>query len=175
MLTSLISILLLWIGVFWLYRDYCVDVFRQRMFRIRDELFDDARRGAISFDHPTYGILRTLMNGCVRFAHVLNLVEFGFFAWRAQSQTDFRFSSKLSESMENLTSEQKAVYFRYMHRINMLVLRYILLGSPIIFVTVVLPIALYILIRHFIDAMLSILREPLDRIDGLAFVAGEDR
>jgi hypothetical protein len=44
-------------------------VFRQRLFALRDELFDIAREGAISYDHPAYGLLRTTLNGFIRFGH----------------------------------------------------------------------------------------------------------
>src|SRR5262245_46489095 len=74
-LLSLGSLLLLWVGVFWLYRDYALDRFRQRVFALRDEMFDDARKGVISFDDHAYGMLRTMMNGAIRFAHLLTIAQ----------------------------------------------------------------------------------------------------
>jgi hypothetical protein len=71
-LTSLISILGLVYLIFWVYRGYKVDSFRQKMFYLRNELFDDAARGEIDFSHPSYQILRTTMNGFIRFAHKLD-------------------------------------------------------------------------------------------------------
>lgn len=59
----------LWVLAFWLYRDYRVDVFRQNMFDVRDELFDFARDGGIAFDHPAYRGLRSVCNGYIRFGH----------------------------------------------------------------------------------------------------------
>lgn len=55
---------------FWHY--FCkpqrADVYRQRLFEIRQELFDLARSGAVDFSHPAYTKLRYLMNGMIRFA-----------------------------------------------------------------------------------------------------------
>lgn len=61
------------IGLFYLRADYEVDAFRQEMFKLRDEIFDYAASGHISFDHPAYVQLRDLANGLIRFAHRLTL------------------------------------------------------------------------------------------------------
>ncbi len=39
-----------------------LDCFRQNMFSVRDELFDYAAAGNISFDNPAYILLRLQMN-----------------------------------------------------------------------------------------------------------------
>ena len=49
------------------------DNFRQQMFALRDELFDYAAAGNISFDNPAYRLLRDLMNGFIRYAHQLTV------------------------------------------------------------------------------------------------------
>src|SRR5260370_14413210 len=48
-----------------------LDSFRQEMFIIRDELFDYAASGRISFNDPAYRLLRQLMNGFIRYGHQL--------------------------------------------------------------------------------------------------------
>ena len=58
-----------------LRRMYRQDRFRQNMFALRDELFDFASSGEIKFDHPAYTILRTSMNGMIRFAHRVTLTH----------------------------------------------------------------------------------------------------
>jgi hypothetical protein len=72
--STTVSLLGLWVLFFWLYRDYRVDLFRQRMFTLRDELFEYAAAGNIAFDAPAYGLMRDMLNGYIRFAHRLNLV-----------------------------------------------------------------------------------------------------
>jgi hypothetical protein len=52
-----------------------LDVFRQRMFIVRDQLFDYARAGNISFEHPAYRLLRKSMNGFIRYGHRLSFFQ----------------------------------------------------------------------------------------------------
>ena len=73
-LLTVLSLLGLWVLFFWLYRDYRVDLFRERTFALRDELFALGASGAISFDDPAYGMLRSMLNGYIRFAHRLSLL-----------------------------------------------------------------------------------------------------
>jgi hypothetical protein len=51
--------------------DVRLDEFRQQMFIIRDELFDYAAAGNISFDEGAYRLLRKSMNGFIRYGHQL--------------------------------------------------------------------------------------------------------
>jgi hypothetical protein len=57
-----------------------LDCFRQKMFSVRDELFDYAADGNISFDDPAYILLRRQMNGMIRFGHRLTLFR-GLVTW----------------------------------------------------------------------------------------------
>ena len=66
-LTSTISLFGILYLLLWRYRAYRVDLFRHKMFKLRDELFDDAADGNIDFNSPAYQLLRTTMNGFIRF------------------------------------------------------------------------------------------------------------
>src|SRR5688572_24898474 len=74
-LLSLTYLVGIWILLFWLYRDYRIDSFRQSMFRLRDRLFDEAALGRIDFAHPAYGSLRITMNGFIRSGHRSSLLH----------------------------------------------------------------------------------------------------
>ena len=74
-LASVVSLAGIWLILFWLYRDYCVDRFRQELFALRDDLFDEAESGLVAFEHPAYGMLRSTMNGFIRFGHRLGLIQ----------------------------------------------------------------------------------------------------
>ena len=64
----------LWsIIVFKLLPAYRVDSFRQKMFCVRDEVFDFAADGNIAFDDPAYLLLRKQMNGLIRYGHQLTV------------------------------------------------------------------------------------------------------
>jgi hypothetical protein len=64
--------LLLVLNYFW--GSYRVDVFRQMLFDIRDELFDIARK-YLDFADPDYRALREQLNSEIRFAHRTNLLR----------------------------------------------------------------------------------------------------
>jgi len=63
------ALALLWVLIFVCWKNYRVDQLRQNLFALRDDLFDFALTGAVAFDHPAYGKLRTTINGMIRFAH----------------------------------------------------------------------------------------------------------
>jgi hypothetical protein len=68
---SLLTLIVLALVIFGLWPEQRVDLFRQQMFSLRDELFDFAADGNISFKDPAYILLRELMNGFIRYAHNL--------------------------------------------------------------------------------------------------------
>ena len=73
-LLSMANIVLL--GVFFrLWRYHRVDVLRHRLFVLRDELFDYALDGNLSFENPTYRMLRLRMNNLLRFAHKIGFTR----------------------------------------------------------------------------------------------------
>lgn len=66
-----ISLFALWFLYFYCWREHRIDAYRQRLFAIRDGLFDFAASGAIGFDDPAYTTLRSVSNGLIRFGHRL--------------------------------------------------------------------------------------------------------
>ena len=72
-LQSLISLAFLFFLVFFLVNQHRVDRLRQKLFFIRDALFDEAAAGRISFDSKAYGYTRTVLNGFLRFSHRLSV------------------------------------------------------------------------------------------------------
>lgn len=61
--------------VFYFWRDYRLDVFRENLFNVRDALFLYALDNGIEFNDPAYSILRERMNIMLRFAHELDLTR----------------------------------------------------------------------------------------------------
>ena len=75
-------VVLLWgllAALWWLfafeYRRYRINLLRQRLFAVRDQLFQEAAAGKISFDSKAYGMTRTTLNGMIRFAHELSIIR----------------------------------------------------------------------------------------------------
>src|SRR5580658_4090425 len=76
----------IWILLFKLVRDYRIDALRNRLFALRDDLFDYASAGNVEFDEPAYFKLRGVINSLIRFAHRLTftrfLLGFTFTSWK---------------------------------------------------------------------------------------------
>jgi hypothetical protein len=58
------------------YSEQLIDRHRQDLFKLRDELFDYANSGKIGFDHQAYRIMRTMINGGIRFGDRTSLFYF---------------------------------------------------------------------------------------------------
>src|ERR1039457_4111930 len=72
--------------VFWLWPCVRLDVFRQKMFAVRDELFDYAESGKIGFNHPAYRLLRQSMNGFIRYGHRLTFFQVNLMMLRSEER-----------------------------------------------------------------------------------------
>lgn len=180
-LINVLSLMGIIILLFWLYGDYSIDSFRQRMFVVRDELFDEARNGLIEFDHPAYGLLRGTMNGYIRFGHRLRLLEFLLFMVTVRKEREDILSSKFTfeKQWEKATSELKPATIErlkdYRSRMNRMVVEHLLLRSPIFFAFIgflamlVIP---YIIqqILHFLE---EIFKKPLMEMETAALAEGK--
>ncbi len=175
LLYSCLSLLGLWFIVFWLFRDYNVDAFRQKMFALRDELFDLAADGIISFDHPAYGMLRNVMNGMIRFGHRLSLFNWLLMvasqAYNAEQALSF--SKRWEENTKDLSAEVKGKLVQYQQWMNLMVMRHLLTSSPLLMLTIVFPLFGLISLKLCMKDLLIWLRKPLDSIDSAALAMGE--
>jgi|SRR5208282_5453038 len=71
-----IGLLLLLAFVYFCYRDYRIDLFREELFIVRSELFEYAASGAVPFDNPAYRVLMNFLNDIIRYAHALTFSRF---------------------------------------------------------------------------------------------------
>src|SRR3954467_6683321 len=85
---ALLSFLTLWFLYSFAYRDYRRDVYRQKLFEVRNALFDLAATGEVSFDSPAYQTLRTTINGFIRFAHRMQFGELTVFIFLEETAND---------------------------------------------------------------------------------------
>jgi hypothetical protein len=74
---ALAGLAVLWAMYYFLFKQQRLDLYREELFALRDELFDLANGGELSFDHRAYTELRFLLNGMLRFAHRANLLGLG--------------------------------------------------------------------------------------------------
>lgn len=173
-LFSLITILILLGLILWLFPDYYIDSFRQKMFILRDQLFDDARNGKIGFNDPSYMMLRSSMNGFIQFGHKLNIwqaILLTFFVKKAEIPTTF--SNKLEETTAKNTAAQKQLIKFYYVRMNYNVIRYLIMSSPALVATIVVPLVAYILLKLNFEKFMKCSRNYLDKIDAAAYAHGK--
>ena len=184
-LLSVVSLAVLWGGFFWLYRDYRVDMFRERIFRLRDDLFDVARGGELSFDDAAYGMLRRTMNGTIRFGHRFGLLDFVSCVLQVRG-VDEREAAKnyhaaWTMALEQVNPEARQKLRVIRGRLHFLVIEQLIFTSLLLYLTIFVPVLVLIYVRVVGTAMSQLVRTVLgdrfvdaigDRLDCAALVAG---
>lgn len=128
-LQSLISIAGMLVLAFALVNQYRIDALRQRLFELRDALFDDALAGRISFDSPAYKATRILLNGLLRFAHRLSLSRF-LVAMRFVPPPSQRVGARFEAMLKASPSSDRDLCWTYVTAANKLVAKH-MLSSPL--------------------------------------------
>lgn len=176
-LLSLTSIAILLVFLFWAYRDYCVDSFRQKMFTLRDAFFDEATEKNIDFDSGAYGMLRATMNGFIRFGHRLSFGHFIVIVIALNRhnprQEKVLFYKRLEDSYGALSHDQKKIVLDYYSKMNLLLVHHLLLSSPLLLLTIIVPLAVALEATRCVGKALKALRIPIDRLDSFALAEGE--
>jgi len=182
-IVSFLALAFLCYLVFQSYQQYRVDRFRHNIFIMRDELFDKAAEGFIPFDHEAYRLVRTLMNGYIRYAHRLSLLD-PLFMWaferiRGPLPSPISFNALYTQVTRDLTREQKALLDDYLTQVNSLVIRHVTKALPEIFVfaLVSLIVGLFVLCEKvFARTRQSLnLEEALEhRVADMAFTLGSN-
>jgi hypothetical protein len=175
-----VALLLVWILVMHFYREYRVDVFRQRMFVVRDELFDYAADGNLSFDHPAYTLVRTTMNGFIRFADRMTVSALLTAAYATAGQTDpaDSFHARYERATAELSDEQKAFVGRAVYRMHLHVAEQLVYSSPILLLGLVPTLAILLAKRASTEAARRLLRRAFPAkwslaVDNLALNYGD--
>jgi len=79
-LNSALALSMIWLLIYFGYRQYRLDKFRHELFELRNELFLYAVDGGISFKNSAYRMLRDRINAQIRFAHFITLTRAVLFA-----------------------------------------------------------------------------------------------
>jgi hypothetical protein len=116
-----------------------LDSFRQKMFGIRDELFDYAADGNISFDHPAYVSLRRQMNGFIRYAHHMTafriLMTIAIHKFRRMDPPPEDWQTRWLNSVNSIKDERVRERLRDFHCAAIVAMkRRFLSGSPLLWV-----------------------------------------
>ena len=140
----------IYVIVFWLFRSYQVDAFREELFVLRDEWFDFAHKGGIPFDHPVYGSLRTTMNGYIQFSHRLGFSTLGLVAVMTPEERAWMADyarGVLDVPITDLDDSVRKAVRRFRQRMSHLVARHIFL-SPLGVVTVFPALIFFLVLRR---------------------------
>ncbi len=135
-LTTLVSLAGLCL-LYLLYRDYRIDRFRQSMFELRDRLFDEALAGRLPFDHRAYGIMRTTMNGYIRFAHRLQILSLLIFMFRAGKKNlrvfgEATFDAALENAARDLHPDVRVRLCQLKDQMHLQVLAHLIFSSLVL-------------------------------------------
>ena len=126
--------MLLWYLLFRCVRDYRIDALRNRLFTVRDKLFDYAAEGNVAFDHPAYTKLRMLLNSLIRFGHRLTFSRFAmgilFMIWMKQ-ECDEKPLQEWYAALKELPEEPRKKLTEFHSQAIVLVVKHLISGSPI--------------------------------------------
>jgi hypothetical protein len=189
-LTSIPSAVGLVYLVFWRYRELRIDSFRQQLFELRGELFDFADAGNISFDDRAYGVLRSTINGFIRFGHRMtlwHLLSLALMADIAEINETESFDARWAKVMKPLPSPVREQMEEYRARMELLAIKHVLLVAPE-FLIIVLPVLTVIFVwvagKHAVAAMSSSVQDSgtmwrrlrpsnMEALDTAAFLYGQ--
>lgn len=149
--------------VFWLIPNYRLDLFRQEVFTVRDELFDYARAGHISFSHPAYRMLRQLFNGFIRYAHRLTFyrVMLTMCMWKlAGHEPELVWTERWTASLTGLDEQTRSDLLTFHNRLLLLVVRRLAFGSPFLIAALVLT-SLTMIFRSGVDSLRGAFRKSV--------------
>ncbi len=133
-----LGLYLLWFLAFFCWHSYRLDSLRDELFQVRNELFDYAATGAISFDEPAYWLLRQRLNGLLRFAHTLSffrlIVTVTAISTSAEGRRRVRKSSERWRSeLEHASKGVREKLIGFDNRAGEIVAKHVITGSPVLF------------------------------------------
>ena len=136
-----VNTLLFWIimGLLWWlwqeYRRYNIDRTRARLFSIRDELFIRAAHGEIPMDGDAHKVVREIINGSIRFCHLLTLTHLALL-WRASNRgllSDSEASNAINSALNGLDKQQKQIVASALREFNYVLINHLARGNLILF------------------------------------------
>lgn len=156
------------------YHHYHVDRTRLRLFKIRDELFDQAAQDRIPFASKAYGMTRLTLNGMINLTHEIALVRLillaGVYLTRDVGDLIGAFEEKLERSIAELPSSQAELIRDALGRAHIVMFSHVLNTSLVVFL-VGLPA---LLLMDTVRACRRMQRSVLKRVGKLKAWAAVD-
>ncbi len=174
-LVSAISLAALALFLFVPYNAYRVDRLRQKIFALRDELFDDARDGRIRFDSEAYGATRSLLNGVIRYSHRISFAKMLTLQLLMRGQASPPSLDGLAQAMRSAPGEDRELCHAYINRANYLIVEHVLMSPSVLMF--VLPQLLWVVFRKAgVDVAgraVELCRQQFAEFDRIAFQEGK--
>lgn len=104
-IVTLCVLVLLGVFIYGPWQMVCTDFVRQVIFEKRDAIFDMADKGELSFDSREYRIIRSGLEGLIRFAHELTLPSLVYF-WFCLRNSDFHNKPALQLAIDRLQDQE---------------------------------------------------------------------
>jgi hypothetical protein len=137
---SILSLIVLILIIFAWWPEQRMDLFREQMFALRAELFDFAMEGHVAFDDPAYRLLRTLMNGLIRYAHNLTPYRTTMLVLRFKYTSNLPanlWSASWEQALKNVEDKETRSKLEAFHsRATMLVVSQLVLSPGLLLATV---------------------------------------
>lgn len=131
----------LWVLCFLLWKEYRLDSLRERLFFLRQKLFNLALEGQISFDDPAYAYLRVRLNSMIRFGHRFTVARLVIISLLRRRSCEFddanQYEARWKEALQRLTPEQQEVLLSIHDDALVIAVRHMLSGSPVLLVILV--------------------------------------
>jgi predicted PurR-regulated permease PerM len=152
----------------WLWLPYLLDSFRNRIFVLRDELFDFSLQGGSNFDSQEYRTLRDQMNSSLRFVQKLGVIELLMVWFFVPNFKEL--ALKEGERLENIfqaieDKKSKEFYEDIRFRYNREIVRYFVISSPIlifVFLAVLCCLAIDYGMKQSLKASINLLSKKIE-------------
>jgi hypothetical protein len=173
-----LALLFIWIAIFVFWRNYRIDKFRDELFALRNELFDYAAKGGVSFDEPAYGILRNTMNGLLRYAERISFMH-TVLANTVQRLRPNPVYAKMFQmwplALNRLEEPQRDAIQRFNARLRSILIQHVVTSSPLpmLFVIVYAFVSFLYKLFHGVERqdMESKLKPSMDIVEAQALEA----
>ena len=162
----------MWIFFYWGFRDYRLDLCKQRILELRGELFDMAHEGKLAFDDPTYITFRRVLEGGVHLCHRLRLLDilmFHVFTSNPEMHASAKgFDERWVQNAERHDADSRRQLRIIRDQFHNTVVELVAFTSPLLVVTLV-PAISWVILRRMRGQLARLVRHIFGkrRIDGL--------
>ncbi len=151
---------------FWLYQQYRIDKVRYELFKIRDELFDYATTGKISFNDPAYTMLRQTLNGMIRFAHRTNILTLFILHFVNFKKPEIAFRKKFQEELKRLDRTNQETLSAYLWEMDECMVKHIIKSSLIV-MSILAPLVAFLIVFKGLENLKKIIISKFPDISDL--------